>query len=121
MVRKMMGNKTGKRGNSAALYMRISREDAEIGNSASIENQRKVLRNYALDNGFFAYDEYIDDGYTGTNFDRPAFDRMKQDIASGKIGVVITKDFSRLGRNTGQVMTMLDDFLSKWRPIHFCN
>lgn len=106
----MTGNKMGKRENSAALYMRLSREDAEIGNSASIENQRKVLRNYALDNGFSAYDEYIDDGFTGTNFDRPAFDRMKQDITSGKIGVVITKDFSRLGRNTGQVMTMLDDF-----------
>ncbi len=94
----------------AALYMRLSREDGESSESASIDNQRKILINYAKDNGLFVYDEYIDDGYTGTNFDRPSFLRMKQDIVQGKIGVVLTKDFSRLGRNTGQVMMMLDDF-----------
>ena len=95
---------------SAALYMRLSRDDGELSESSSIENQRKILRNYAKDNGFIVFDEYIDDGYTGTDFDRPAFIRLKDDITSGKIGTVLTKDFSRLGRNTGQVMTMLDDF-----------
>jgi len=94
----------------AALYMRLSREDGEPVESASIENQRKILRNYVSDNGLVLFREYIDDGYSGTNFERPAFQRMKADIAKGKIGVVLTKDFSRLGRNTGQVMTMLDDF-----------
>lgn len=98
----------------AALYIRLSREDGETGESASIENQRKILRNYANDNGFTVFDEYIDDGFTGTNFDRPAFKRLKEDISMGRIGVVLTKDFSRLGRNTGQVMTMLDDFFTKW-------
>lgn len=95
---------------SCALYMRLSKEDGELYESASIENQRKILRSYVKDHGFIVFDEYIDDGFTGTNFERPAFQRMKADIASGQIGVVITKDFSRLGRNTGQVMTMLDDF-----------
>lgn len=95
---------------SCALYMRISREDGDVSESASIENQRKILRNYAKDNGFIIYDEYTDDGFTGTDFERPEFKRLKEDIITGKIGIVLTKDFSRLGRNTGQVMTMLDDF-----------
>lgn len=95
---------------NTALYMRLSREDGETLMSASIENQRKILRNYAHDNGFSVFDEYIDDGYTGTNFERPAFKRLAGDITNGLVGVVITKDFSRLGRNTGQVMTILDDF-----------
>ncbi len=94
----------------AALYMRLSKEDGDGLTSASIETQRKILASYAKENGFTVFDEYIDDGYSGTNFDRPEFQRMKQDIVEGKIGVVITKDFSRLGRNTGKVMTTLDDF-----------
>ncbi len=98
---------------STALYMRISKEDEEISESVSIENQRKILKNYAKDNGFIIFEEYIDDGYTGTNFERPAFKRLKKDIVAGKVGVVLTKDFSRLGRNTGQVMTVLDDFFTR--------
>lgn len=97
---------------SAALYMRLSREDGDKNESSSIENQRKFLRNYAADNGFTVLDEYIDDGFSGTNFERPAFIRMQRDIILGKVGVVITKDFSRLGRNTGKVMTILDDFFT---------
>lgn len=93
--------------------MRISKEDYNSGESTSIENQRKILTNYANENSFQIYGEYIDDGYSGTNMERPALIRMKADIESGKISIVITKDFSRLGRNTGQVMTMLDDYFVK--------
>lgn len=84
--------------NSAALYMRLSKEDGKT-ESRSISSQREILRNFAKENGFFIFDEYIDDGFSGTNFDRPAFNRMISDIESGKIGIVITKDLSRLGRD----------------------
>lgn len=82
----------------AALYMRLSREDGE-NESASITTQRKMLTAFAKENNFIIYDEYIDDGYTGTNFDRPSFNRMISDIENHKINTVITKDLSRLGRD----------------------
>ena len=82
----------------AALYMRLSREDGE-NESASITTQRKMLTVFAKENNFIIYDEYIDDGYTGTNFDRPSFNRMINDIEENKINTVITKDLSRLGRD----------------------
>ena len=82
----------------AALYMRLSREDGE-NESASITTQRKMLTAFAKENNFIIYDEYIDDGYTGTNFDRPSFNRMINDIEENKINTVITKDLSRLGRD----------------------
>lgn len=78
--------------------MRLSREDGE-SESASITTQRKMLMAFAKENNFIIYDEYIDDGYTGTNFDRPGFNRMINDIEENKINTVITKDLSRLGRN----------------------
>ena len=82
----------------AALYMRLSKEDGG-GESAGIESQRLLLRSFAEARGFFVVGEYIDDGYSGTNYRRPAFERMKEDIECGKINTVITKDASRLGRN----------------------
>jgi len=91
-------------GRKAALYMRLSRDDG-AGESASIATQRSMLRAYAVQNGYDVYDEYIDDGWSGTNFDRPAFARLLRDIECNKIGIVITKDLSRLGRDyigTGQ-------------------
>lgn len=103
-----------KTSNFAGLYMRLSKEDAQKEESASIENQRKILRHFANENGFFIYDEYTDDGFSGTTMKRPEFKRMLTDIKNGRIGIVITKDFSRLGRNTGQVMTMLDDYFSRY-------
>lgn len=78
--------------------MRLSREDGE-NESASITTQRKMLTAFAKENNFIIYDEYIDDGYTGTNFDRPSFNRMINDIEENKINTVITKDLSRLGRD----------------------
>ncbi|HIR04334.1 MAG TPA: recombinase family protein [Candidatus Scatovicinus merdipullorum] len=82
----------------AGLYMRLSREDGST-ESSSITTQRKMLLSYAKENAFIVYDEYIDDGFSGTTFDRPAFKRMIQDIENKKINLVLTKDLSRLGRN----------------------
>lgn len=90
---------------NAALYLRLSRDDELQGDSSSIITQRQMLRKYADDHRIIVYDEYIDDGWSGTNFDRPDFQRMVQDIEDGKINCVIVKDLSRLGRNyilTGQ-------------------
>ena len=83
-----------------ALYLRLSREDEERKNeSQSILNQRAFLLRYAEENKFEVYDIYIDDGFTGTNFDRPGFRRMIADIEKGLIQIVLVKDLSRLGRD----------------------
>ncbi|QNM06754.1 recombinase family protein [Qiania dongpingensis] len=84
---------------SAALYMRLSKDDSGFGESASISSQRKILRRYALENGFCVHKEYVDDGISGLTFNRPGFKRMIQDIENKQINLVITKDLSRLGRN----------------------
>lgn len=83
----------------AALYMRLSKDDDKAGESASITTQKKMLRAFAMENSFTIYDEYIDDGYSGTNFNRPDFMRMLADIEAKRINLVITKDLSRLGRD----------------------
>ncbi|GAA6409385.1 MULTISPECIES: recombinase family protein [Blautia] len=84
---------------SAALYMRLSRDDDGDNESSSITNQRKMLRAYAQENRYLVYDEYIDDGVSGTTFERPGFKRMIRDIEDKKVNMVITKDLSRLGRD----------------------
>lgn len=84
---------------ATALYCRLSSEDDLDGESNSIQNQKQLLEEYAAKNGFSNLRFYIDDGYTGTNFDRPGFTRLLDDIKAGKIDVVITKDLSRLGRD----------------------
>ncbi|MBP3234552.1 MAG: recombinase family protein [Eubacterium sp.] len=84
--------------NNTALYLRLSRDDENYGDSVSIETQRTILRQFVKDNGFHVVDEYVDDGWTGTNFDRPAFKRMIEDVESGRINCIITKDLSRFGR-----------------------
>ena len=83
---------------NTALYYRLSRDDENFGDSVSIETQRTILQKYARDNGFHVVDEYIDDGWSGTNFDRPDFQRMMADVDAGKINCIITKDLSRFGR-----------------------
>ena len=70
---------------NTALYMRLSRDDENFGDSVSIETQRTILRQYAKDNNLNVVDEYIDDGWSGTNFERPAFIRMMNDVDAGKI------------------------------------
>ena len=88
----------------AGLYLRLSKDDG-AGESSSISTQRNILLSYAKDNNFRIYDEYVDDGWSGTNFEGPEFKRMIKDIESGHINLVLTKDLSRLGRDyitTGQ-------------------
>ena len=75
-----------------ALYCRISLDDGGDNESMSISNQKLMLRDFAEKHGMFQYEYYVDDGYTGRNFNRPSFQRMIADIEAGKIGCVITKD-----------------------------
>ena len=85
---------------NVAIYIRLSREDGDKEESDSVGNQRKLLTEYVnKHDDFILYDVYIDDGFTGTNFQRPSFQNMIKDIESGLINCVITKDLSRLGRN----------------------
>ena len=82
-----------------AIYIRLSREDGDDLESESVTNQRNLLLGYLKAQNLEHVDIYIDDGYTGTNFERPEFKRMLNDIENGKINMVITKDLSRLGRD----------------------
>ena len=86
-----------------ALYPRLSHEDELQGESNSISNQKRILETYAKQNGFSNLCWYTDDGYSGANFQRPGFQAMLADIEAGKVGTVIVKDMSRLGRNYLQV------------------
>ena len=92
---------------NVGLYIRLSKEDGEKRESESITNQKSLLLQYVKENNLKVYDIYIDDGFSGTNFDRPAFKRLISDIESKKINMVITKDMSRLGRDyigTGELV-----------------
>ena len=82
-----------------ALYCRLSRDDELQGDSNSIINQKAILQKYADDNGFGNTMFFVDDGYSGTNFDRPDWERLIALAEDGKIGTVIVKDMSRLGRD----------------------
>ena len=87
---------------NAGLYCRLSREDENFnGNrqSESIKNQTDFLTLHAIENGWNIFDIYTDDGYSGTNFDRPDFKRLICDIEDNKVNLVVTKDLSRLGRD----------------------
>lgn len=84
----------------AGIYTRISADDGVTDReSNSITTQKQILTRYANEHGFRIVEYYSDDGYTGTNFNRPDFQRMMADIEMGKINLVLTKDLSRLGRN----------------------
>jgi len=95
---------------AAAIYCRLSRDDGTDSESNSIGNQREMLRRYAKENGFNVYSEYVDDGYTGTDFERPDFKRMIDDIEEGKVGIVLCKDLSRIGRNNALVAYYVEIF-----------
>lgn len=84
---------------NTAIYCRLSRDDGMEQDSSSIQTQKEMLTRYCHENGFTPYQLYIDDGWSGTNSERPDFQRMLSDIEDGKINCVITKDLSRLGRN----------------------
>ena len=91
--------KTKNENKITALYCRLSREDGDEGESNSIGNQKKMLALKAKELGLGNIEYYVDDGYTGTNFNRPDYNRLKADIMEGRIGAVLVKDLSRLGRD----------------------
>ena len=84
---------------TTALYCRLSQDDMLDGESNSITNQKSILQKFAEDNGFPNPTFYVDDGVSGTTWERDGFKAMMADIEEGKVGTVITKDLSRLGRD----------------------
>ncbi len=92
----------------AGLYYRLSQEDERQGESVSIDNQRTILRKYAEERGFTIHDEYIDDGVSGTTFQRPEVQRLLDDAKTGVINTIIVKDLSRFGRNYIEVGQYVD-------------
>ena len=101
-----------------AIYIRLSREDDkgkyQKKDSESVKNQRNILKKYIRQNNLNFLNEYVDDGYSGSNFDRPGFKRMINDIEKGLINMVIVKDLSRLGRNNIET----NNYVSRYFPIH---
>ena len=98
----------------AALYIRLSKEDESEGPSQSVQNQESLLREFVQQHRLSVYDPYIDDGWSGTSFDRPAFQRMIADIEAKKVNMVITKDLSRLGRD----YIMTGHYMERYFPEH---
>lgn len=93
------------------IYLRLSKDDNNGHlESMSISNQRQLLKDFVLEKGWKLVEEYVDDGWTGTNFERPSFKRMIDDALNGKINCIITKDLSRLGRNYVQAGYYTDEF-----------
>ena len=93
-----------------ALYCRLSKDDGTNNESMSIGTQKTMLKEYAKRNGFLNCQFYVDDGYSGTNYDRPAFQQLIEDIRNGEISTLITKDLSRLGRNYLETGTYIEVF-----------
>ena len=103
---------------SIGIYLRLSLSDGDLADkkeSNSIENQRMLIREFieSQDDLFGEITEYVDDGYTGTNFERPGFKKMIEDAKRGRIKVIIAKDLSRLGRNYIE----LGDYLEQIFPL----
>ena len=91
---------------NVGIYIRLSQEDDDKkyeSDSESVINQRTLLKNYVKENNFNFIDEYVDDGFTGTDFDRPGFKRLIEDVKNKRINCIIVKDLSRFGRD--HVMT----------------
>ena len=86
-------------GDVTALYARLSKDDDLVGDSNSIVHQKEILAKYAKEHGFTNIEFYVDDGFSGTNFNRPDFQRMMSDAEEGKIATIIVKDMSRFGRD----------------------
>ena len=97
-----------------ALYIRLSKEDESAGPSQSVQNQESLLREFVQQHRLSVFDTYVDDGWSGTNFDRPSFQRMIGDIETKKINMVITKDLSRLGRD----YIMTGHYMERYFPEH---
>ena len=97
-----------------ALYCRLSQEDENKGDSDSIINQKAILTKYAKDNGFENVQTFVDDGYSGVSFNRPAFQELLELMENGKVAVLITKDLSRLGRNYIEVGNYTEILFPRW-------
>src|SRR5574344_1149955 len=93
---------------NVGIYVRLSKDDERAGESLSIENQKLILTKYVKEQGWNIIDIYVDDGFSGTSFDRPSVQRMLEDAKSGKINLIIVKDLSRFGRNYIQVGQYID-------------
>ena len=98
----------------AALYCRLSSDDAYLGESGSIKTQRALLTQYCKENNIPVYDVYTDDGFSGTNFERPAFKRMLNDLESHRANLVIVKDLSRFGREYAQMGMYIENDFEDW-------
>ncbi len=106
----------GKAGYNTALYIRLSREDGDRAESLSVANQRLLLDEFVgRQNDLYLYDTYIDDGYTGTDFARPGFQRMLRDIEERRIQCIVVKDLSRLGRNMPKVSWYVNEYFPQKR------
>lgn len=101
-----------------ALYCRLSRDDEQEGDSNSIVNQKKILQKYALEHGYTNFRFYIDDGISGTTFNRPGFQEMIADVEAGIVKRVIIKDMSRFGRDYLQV-GMYTEIMFPEHDVHF--
>lgn len=97
-----------------ALYIRLSKEDENEGPSQSVQNQESLLREFVEQHRLSVFDTYVDDGWSGTNFDRPDFQRMISDIEAKRVNMVITKDLSRLGRD----YIMTGHYMERYFPEH---
>ena len=93
---------------NVGIYLRLSQEDLREGDSLSIENQKLILTKYVEDKGWKLVSEYVDDGYTGTDFERPGVQKLLADAQSGKINIIVVKDLSRFGRNYIEVGRYID-------------
>ena len=96
------------------LYIRLSKEDDNEGQSQSVSNQLSMLKTFAKERRLDIFDTYIDDGWSGTNFDRPSFKRLVSDIEAGQVNMVVTKDLSRLGRD----YIMTGHYMERFFPEH---
>lgn len=98
----------------AALYCRLSSDDAYLGESGSIQTQRALLTQYCKESNIPVYDVYVDDGFSGTNFERPDFKRMLADLENHKANLVIVKDLSRFGREYAQMGMYIENDFEDW-------
>lgn len=94
--------------NNVGIYLRLSKDDEKAGESLSIDNQRKILQRYISEKDWNLIEEYVDDGWSGTNFNRPNVQRLLEDAKSGKVNTILVKDLSRFGRNYIEVGQYVD-------------
>ena len=103
--------------NAAVAYCRLSKEDGDDDISTSITNQKKIIEDYAVANNILIKDFYVDDGESGYTMDRPAFNRLKNDLNNDKVDMIIAKDLSRIGRHNAKVQLFLENILETGKRL----